>query len=104
MKACAICVLKAQGVLKPEDYVLPQYFMLDATLAPVPTAKADDIFLMFPEEETDEYKLAPTAGGVVGTLKNIFRTLGLYPSNEQKPEVEKSKQLAREKRKTTLRD
>ena len=88
IKSCAICELKKQGVLNPEDYVLPQYAMPDPTKPPIPLdydiAAQSGVLLLEPDQELiEDGGLIPQTGGVVGTVKSIFRVLGFGKSPEQ---------------------
>lgn len=82
---CALCQLVEQGVENPEQYILPQYLMLDPTKAPVPlNAENESVIVdLFPEEKVN-VGLGPSAGGVAGTVKAIYRALGFLPA-KQKP-------------------
>src|SRR5579864_2342338 len=77
---CAICIAKEQGVENPEDYVLTQYAMPDPTKPPVPIEMDDSLYggvlMLYPESVQEQTGIIPLAGGVVGTVKSIFRTLG----------------------------
>lgn len=109
---CAICILKEQGVLNPEDYVLPQYAIPDPTKPPVPIDMSDElaagILLLYPEAQLEEEGVVPFSGGVVGTVKSIFRALGFkgkQPPSVGEPQVEEnppSKEIAMAKKGTGL--
>jgi len=96
---CALCVLKAQGVVNAEDYILPQY-KIPSTGFPIPLDYDDSlaagILMLNPEEKLDPNQPIPQVGGIVGTVRSVFRVIGFAIS---KPvEVIKSVQLASEKR------
>ncbi len=97
---CAVCMLTEQGVKDAEKYVLPQYVMTDPTKPPIPLyAQMEDAeFEMFPEERDNRVK---SSGGVVGTVKAIYRALGF--GREPEPTPPKSKITVRQ-RKTGLYD
>jgi hypothetical protein len=113
IKKCAICVLKAQGVENPEDVVLAQYALPDPTKPPIPldydVAAQSGVLLLYPDAVLEEQGLVTAqSGGVVGTVKSIFKALSLFgskPPQEIKEEEEeplRSTELAREKRGTGL--
>jgi hypothetical protein len=97
---CQLCILKAQGVLNAEDYVLAQYMLPDATKPPVPIDIDDSIaagvLLLYPEERMKRGEIVPQTGGVIGTIKSMFRTLGFQQQAPKAPEP--SKTMASEKR------
>jgi len=110
---CAICIAKEQGVENPEDYVLTQYAMPDPTKPPVPIEMDDSLYggvlMLYPESVQEQTGIIPLAGGVVGTVKSIFRTLGFGKGDESpvvpSPETGDgtvSQELARSKRGTGL--
>jgi hypothetical protein len=97
---CQLCILKEQGVVNAEDYVLPQYLIPDASKPPVPIDIDDSIaggvLLLYPEERMMKGELVPQTGGVIGTIKSVFRTLG-FPRLLPKTQAP-SKVMASEKR------
>lgn len=101
---CQICMLKEQGVLNPEDHVLPQYVLSsDPNRIPVPLDIDHDggILLLYPEEKYENEGRLPQSGGVVGTVKSIFRAFGFgKPPEEKEVEVNPPQSLvtARSKR------
>lgn len=96
---CQNCILKEQGVINSEDYVLAQYRMPDATKPPVPIDLDDSIaggvLLLYPEEQLLPGDPIPQTGGIIGTVKSMFRTLGFM---QPKPEKPPSKEIASEPR------
>lgn len=99
MSKCAVCVLTEQGVKDAEKYVLPQYVISDPTKPPVPVDVALDNaeFQMFPEEQDTRVR---NVGGVVGTVKAVFRALGF--GKEEEPEAPESRKTAIRRRKGSL--
>src|SRR3954465_3472728 len=77
---CALCVLKAEGVVNAEDHVLAQYRLstMPGSL-PVPLEMDDSmaggVLLLNPEEKLEEGSPVPQLG-VIGTIKSMFRTIG----------------------------
>ncbi len=86
---CQICVLKAQGVVNAEDYVLAQYMMPDASKPPIPIDYDDSIaggvLLLYPEEKMKQGDPIPQTGGIIGTVKSMFRTLGFMQAKPAEP-------------------
>ena len=67
------------------------------------------ILLLYPEAKFEEEGVVPISGGVVGTVKSIFRALGFQGKNPVTPigeteleEHPESKELAESKRGTGL--
>jgi len=104
VEKCAICVLKEQGVLNPEDHVLPQYTISsDQNRLPVPRDVEIEagMLLLYPEEAEANLDPMRQSGGVVGTVKTLFRAFGFgkpqdIQEAEKNPPV--SKQVAKSKR------
>lgn len=94
---CAICVLAEEGIFDAESKVLPQYIMFDPTKPPVPiNAENDDVIVnLFPEEQTMFGGKLPSAGGIAGTAKSIFRAMGF---GKPKPVPVESQKVARKRR------
>ena len=87
----------------PEDYVLQQYVQLDPSKPPLPlTAEGEDVvFQLVPEEERKGMKMP--SGGVWGTIKSIYRALGLPREDQVAPEdVPESRKVALRRRKGSL--
>jgi hypothetical protein len=86
---CQLCVLKEQGVVNAEDYVLAQYMLPDASKPPVPIDIDDSIaagvLLLYPEERLKEGQPIPQVGGIIGTIRQMFRTLGFAQSKPAEP-------------------
>jgi hypothetical protein len=111
---CAVCDLQAAGVTDAEKYVLPQYRMTwDINRGPVPIdAEGPEVmFDIFPEERPPEGEAPPRVGGIMGTVKSVFRALGFSKEPQVvingkviPTEVPKSRQAAIRKRKSTLYD
>ena len=99
VQKCQMCVLKEQGVINAEDYVLAQYRIPD-TGFPVPISYEDElasgVLLINPEERFDPNTPTPPVGGIVGTVRSVFRVLGF--ALPKPVEAVKSKQMATEKR------
>jgi hypothetical protein len=97
---CQLCVLKEQGIINAEDYVLAQYMLPDAGKPPIPIDIDDSIaagvLLLYPEERLKRGDPIPQTGGVIGTIKSMFRTLGFQQAKPAAPEP--SKVMASEKR------
>ena len=78
--------MKAQGVLDPEEHVLNQYELSsDMNRIPVPIddeGYADGILMLYPEEQLEQGGRLPPSGGVVGTVKAIFRAFGFTKPKE----------------------
>ena len=96
---CALCALKEQGVVNAEDYVLAQYRMPGPDKPPVPIdiddSIASGVLLLYPEETMKAGEHIPQIG-IIGTIKQMFRTLGFQQSRPVEPV--QSKQLASTKR------
>lgn len=103
---CAICRLKEEGVLDPEDHVLAQYKLPDPSSPPVPIDIDDDlsagVLLLYPETKLAEDGRVPFSGGVIGTVRSIFRALGFLQPEEKEPTP--SKTIATNKRRKGLYD
>lgn len=100
---CAICVLKEQGVKNPEDHVLTQYYLSnDPNKLPVPidadTSLEGGILLLSKDDIVDKL---PMTGGLVGTVRSLFKALGFQKAPEE--EVQ-SKEVATKKRTGGLYD
>lgn len=99
VKKCALCVLKAQGLMNAEDYVLAQYKFPGPDKPPIPIdiddSIASGVLLLYPEEKMMADQPIPNIG-IIGTIKQMFRTLGFAPAKPvEKPQ---SKQIASGKR------
>lgn len=97
---CALCVLKAQGVVNAEDYVLAQYRIPTAPGSlPIPVdiddSMAAGVLLLNPEEKLAEGEPIPQLG-VIGTIKSMFRTVGFMKPKPE--EVPQSVKIATERR------
>lgn len=105
--------MKKQGVKNPEEHVLTQYYMPSGDRPPIPI-DADDyemqgMLILNPEEgeALDKTGRLPLAGGVIGTVKSLFRTLGFVFSDGkpvdkvEEPEPE-SRAIAKTKRRGGL--
>lgn len=81
-----------------ERYVLPQYIVTDPTKPPVPAgAEGPDIVVnLFPEED-ENFALPRTSGGVMGTVKALYRALGFgsTPAAEPEPQSRKTALIRR---------
>lgn len=103
---CQICLLKEQGVLNPEDSVLNQYVLSsDVDRIPIPLETSDElqsgVLLLYPEAQVEQEGILPQSGGIVGTVKSVFRAFGFgKPPEEKKIEVDPPQSLvtARSKR------
>ena len=97
---CQLCVLKEQGVINAEDFVLAQYKIPDATSPPIPIDLDDSIaggvLLLNPDERILDGESIPQSGGVIGTIRSMFRTLSFKQVKPEKPT--ESKVLATRKR------
>lgn len=115
VKACRICMMKAEGIPNPEDAVLAQYAQIDPTKPPIPldydVAEQSGVLLLYPDAELEDNGIVTAqSGGVVGTVKSIFKVLSLFslkPPKIQTGEVEeedilRSTEIARSKRGTGL--
>lgn len=95
---CALCVLKEQGVVNAEDYILAQYRIPHEGM-PIPVDYDDSIaggvLLLNPEEKLAEGVPIPQIG-VIGTIKSMFRNIGFRKAPVVEPA--KSTTLATEKR------
>lgn len=99
--------MKENGIENPEDYVLPQYQLsMDKDRIPIPLDIGDEmqsgVLMLYPEERLEQDGIVPQSGGVVGTVKSIFKVLGLYKPPDEEPV--KSKEVAIKKRKRGLYD
>lgn len=97
---CQICVLKAQGVVNAEDYVLAQYRLSNTPGGPPVPIDIDDsiasgVLLLYPEEAMKAGEQIPQIG-IIGTIKQAFRTLGFMQEKPVAPTP--SRQLASAKR------
>jgi hypothetical protein len=103
---CAICWAKEQGIENPEDHVLAQYRLPDPMSPPVPIDVDQDIaqgvLMLYPEASLAEDGRVPSSGGVIGTVKSIFRALGFAQPKDVEPEP--SKTIAVGKRRKGLYD
>jgi len=101
---CQLCVLKEQGIINAEDYVLAQYKFPGPDKPPVPIDADDSIaggvLLLYPEEKMEQGAFIPPVGGIIGTVKQMFRTLGFALAKPAEPP--KSKQIATETGRTGL--
>ena len=102
---CQICIMKEQGIENPEDHVLAQYQLSqDANRIPVPLdlddAMSSGVLILYPEARLEQDGVIPQSGGVVGTVKSIFKVLGLIKPEDPVPV--KSKETAVQKRKRGL--
>ncbi len=102
---CAICTMKAQGIENPEDFVLAQYQLsTDAMRIPIPLdiddALTSGVLVLYPEARLEQDGVIPQSGGVVGTVRSIFKVLGLIKPVDSEPVV--SKEVAKVKRKRGL--
>lgn len=77
----------------PEDHVLAQYLLPDPTKAPIPVEYDDSlaagVLMLYPEAELAETGRTPMSGGIVGTIRSIFRVLGFLivpPTEEEQPQ------------------
>ena len=98
---CAICVLKDQGVEHPEEHVLQQYYLSnDPTKMPTPIdgdmSQEGGILVLYPDVEKKDLQGNPIqTGGLVGTVRSLFRALGFA---KQPSEVPVSAETAKKKR------
>jgi hypothetical protein len=87
---CQICLLKEQGVLNPEDAVLPQYILSsDHNRIPVPIEAGQDdlqagVLMLYPEMALEETGQIPQSGGFVGTVRSMFRAFGFIKPKTKK--------------------
>jgi hypothetical protein len=74
------------GVIHPEDNVLNQYqISADANRIPVPVnddGLEQGILMLYPEEFSEQQGMLPQSGGVVGTVRAIFRSFGFFKPKE----------------------
>lgn len=103
---CAICRLKEEGILDPEDHVLAQYRLPDPMGPPVPIDIDDElsqgVLMLYPESKLEEDGRVPSTGGVMGTVRSIFKALGFLQPKEAEPAP--SKTIATGKRRKGLYD
>ncbi len=96
---CAICVLKEQGVVNPEDHVLTQYYMSnDPTRMPTPIdadVSLEGGILLLQREENAKNGIIPQVGGFFGTVMGLFKTIGFLQGKEEETV---SKEVATRKR------
>jgi len=102
---CQICIMKEQGIENPEEHVLAQYQLsTDANHLPVPLdmddAMSSGVLILYPEARLEQDGIVPQSGGVVGTVRSIFKVLGLIKPVEEEPVI--SKEVAKVKRKRGL--
>jgi hypothetical protein len=100
---CQICILKEQGIENPEEHVLTSYQLSsDMNRIPIPLddqGLEQGILMLYPEEMTEQQGMLPQSGGVVGTVKAIFRAFGFTkPKEEIIAEEPISKAVAKSKR------
>ena len=104
---CQICILNEQGVLNPEEHVLPQYLQTDPTKPPIPlnAESADYLYDVFPDERPEEGQLIPRSG-VMGTVRSVFSAIGFFKEmvQEAAKKVPKSRKIAEKKKRETLFD
>lgn len=87
----------------PEDHVLNQY-QISADMNRIPIPVNDDgleqgVLMLYPEEGLEQTGILPQSGGVVGTVRAIFRAFGFIKPREQIIlEEVPSKGVARSKR------
>ena len=99
---CMICVLKEQGVANAEDHVLTQYYMSnDPTKIPTPIdadmSLEGGILLLNQNPEQDSEKgIIPQTGGLFGTVRSLFKTIGFALTSNEEPPA--SKETAKRKR------
>lgn len=101
--------MKEEGILNPEDNVLIQY-RLNNEMHQLPMAvDIDDVGLngilcLYPENQLETNGFIAQAGGVVGTVRSVFRAIGFgKPSQEETRAAEPpSKQAGRKRRGTGL--
>lgn len=79
--------MKEQGIENPEDHVLTQY-VLSSDVNRLPMPLDDDgfeqgILMLYPEDKLEQTGVIPQSGGVVGTVKAIFRAFGFAKPQEQ---------------------
>lgn len=68
-----------------------------------PEYEASGLTMMYPEEAYDGSSPLPSTGGIMGTVKSVFRAFGFARSKEEiKNEEPVSKSTARKKRGTGL--
>ena len=88
---CAICVAKEQGIENPEDHILAQYYLSnDPNKLPTPidadmSAEGGILLLQPNAEQLDSNGNPLQSGGLVGTVKSLFRVLGFAKSEEPEP-------------------
>lgn len=99
---CAICIAKENGVLNPEDHILPQYTLSsDSNRIPMPVPTEEEmmggVLLLDPESQYEETGVLPQSGGVVGTVRAIFRAFGFakLPKQVEKESIESTPSLQR---------
>jgi hypothetical protein len=77
---CANCMLKEKGVINSEDFVLAQYRLPDSNSLPIPIDMDDSIaggvLLLYPDEKIHDGEQIPQTGGIIGTVRSMFRTIG----------------------------
>lgn len=100
---CALCVLKASGVEMPpgkqaEDYILAQYLIPGPDKPPVPIDLDDSIaagvLMLYPEERMATEGPIPQVGGIIGTIRSVFRTIVPWKPKDEAPPP--SKQIAKD--------
>lgn len=83
-------------MVNAEDYVLAQYMLPDSSKPPIPIDIDDSIaagvLLLYPEERLKLGEPIPQVGGIIGTVKQMFRTLGF--AKEKPAETPPSKVIA----------
>lgn len=101
--SCALCLLRDQGVENPEQHVLQSYLMTDPTAPPIPLEDTDPMMALYPEESVMKRGKLPPSGGVIGTVKSMFRAVvGWFGQEEEEAKVENkellSKKISKRKR------